>query len=233
MKSQSLTDIPCRRWMSCWIASGEPVHLHLRPHERLLAGTADGESQAEDCLLNPQWPLAVPGSPLRPARGTSNLPEDDGHPVAAPPVLRSRIPRWRRRPLGDLGRTSGTAAEGAIGATEGWTDRQPPQVSPGPLRGEVPGLPGGAGPNPTSREEGDSDSLGPATLHQDPGTSLFGVGGILSLFHSQLLLFSFSPDRSDQEGTAGEGPLGSRRGGGLPTGEDGAHLRAHPASPRL
>ncbi len=53
------------------------------------------------------------------------------------------------------------------------------------------------------------DSLGPATLHQDPGTSLFGVGGILSLFHSQLLLFSFSPDRSDQEGTAGEGVLGS------------------------
>ncbi len=49
-------------------------------------------SQAEDCLLNPQRPLAVPGSPLLPARGTSNLPKDGGHPVAAPPVLRSRIP---------------------------------------------------------------------------------------------------------------------------------------------
>ncbi len=167
------------------------------------------------------------------SRSTSNLPKDDGHPVAAPPVLRSRIPLRRRRPLGVLGGTSGTAAEGATGATEGWTDRQPPQMSHGPLRGEVPGLPGGAGPNPTPREEGDSDSLGPATHYQDPGTSLFGVGRILSLFHSQLLLFSFSPDRSDQEGTAGEGALGSRRGGGLPTGEDGAHLRAHPASPRL
>ncbi len=114
-----------------------------------------------------------------------------------------------------------------------WTDRQLPQVSPGPLRGEIPGLPGGAGPNPTPREEGNSDSLGPATHHQDPGTSLFGVGRVLSVFHSQLLLFSLSPDRSDQEGTAGKGTLGSRRRGGLPTGEDGAHLRAHPASPRL
>ncbi len=131
-----------------WVAGSpreNPVHLHLRPHERLLAGTADGGSQAEDCLLNPQWPLAVPGSPLRPARGTSNLPENDGHPVAAPPVLRSRIPRRHCRPLGDLGGTSGTVAEGAIGATEGWTDRQPPQVSPGPLRGSYLGFQVGRG----------------------------------------------------------------------------------------
>ncbi len=36
-----------------------------------------------------------------------------------------------------------------------------------------------------------------------------------------------------RKGQPENGTLGSRRGGGLPTGEDGAHLRAHPASPRL
>ncbi|KAL0199496.1 hypothetical protein M9458_008036, partial [Cirrhinus mrigala] len=45
----------------------------------LLSETA----KPKNCVLYPQWPLAIPDPPLRPPRGPRDVPEDDGHRLAA------------------------------------------------------------------------------------------------------------------------------------------------------
>ncbi|KAL1254072.1 hypothetical protein QQF64_016301 [Cirrhinus molitorella] len=102
-------------------------------------------SQTEDGLLHSQRSLAIPGSPLRPARGPSDLSANDGHPPAAPSVLRRCLHRRCGNPLGDLGGPFRAAPEGASGAPAGWTDRQPPQVSPGSCRTQYLGFQVGRG----------------------------------------------------------------------------------------
>lgn len=57
-------------------------------------------------------------------------------------------------------------------------------------------------------------------------TQVRAFGGLLSMFYSQLLLLSLTPDRPDQEGTAGEDTLRTRRGRRLPACERSAHLGA-------
>ncbi len=65
--------------------------------------------------------------------GPSYLPKTNGRPVAAPPGLRGRYlddvivhsESWEEQRR---------VAEGANGVTSGWTDYQPPEISPRPIR---------------------------------------------------------------------------------------------------
>ncbi|KAL1259008.1 hypothetical protein QQF64_009585 [Cirrhinus molitorella] len=66
-----------------------------------------------------------------------------------------------------VGGPPGQIAEGADGAPAGWTHRQPPQMSPGPVRGKVPGFPSGSRTHQTPGEEGGSDSLCAAAHVED------------------------------------------------------------------
>ncbi|KAL1276145.1 hypothetical protein QQF64_035768 [Cirrhinus molitorella] len=99
-----------------------------------------------------------------------------------------------------------------------------PQMLSGSVRSEVTRFPGWSGPYPATGQEGGSDPL--RTDDQDPGTSFLRVGGVLSLFHPQLFLFSRPSDRSDQEGAAGKDRVDGECGRGIPEGEGGPHFGA-------
>ncbi len=118
------------------------------------------------------------------------------------PQTLSSVPRRCRCPFGALGRPPRPSAEGAYGASKGWTRRQPSQVSPGALWGEVPGFPGRAGHHQAAGKEGGGRPRRPPTQHEDLGTSVPRVGGLLPLLHPQLFLPSRPLDRPDQKGAA-------------------------------
>ncbi len=160
-----------------------PVYFNPGPHERLLAGTTLWQRQGKDCLLDPKWPLAVPDPSLRPTRGPSHVPEAHGYSPPAPSAVRSCVPRRRGHPFGALGRSPRPAAEGVYGTLKGWTRRQPLQVPPSAVWGQVPGLPGRTGPQQAPGEKGWSRPRRPETEHEDSGTSIPRVGGVLSLLH--------------------------------------------------
>ncbi len=61
------------------------------------------------------------------------VPEAHGHRPSPTSAVRSSVPRRCRRPFGALGGPPRPSAEGAYGASKGWTRRQPSQVSPGAL----------------------------------------------------------------------------------------------------
>ncbi len=160
-----------------------PVYFNPGPHERLLAGTPLWQRQGEDCLLDPKWPLAVSDPSLRPTRGPSYVPEAHGYRPPAPSAVRGRVLGRRGHSLGALGRPPRPVAEGVDGTTKGWTRRQPSQVPPCVVRGQVPGLPGRTGPHQAPGEKGWSRPRRPETKHKDSGTSVPRVGGVLSLLH--------------------------------------------------
>ncbi len=77
----------------------------------------------------------------------------------------------------------GPGAEGALRAPEGWAHRQPTQMPLSPLRGKVPGFPSRTGSHSATGEEGGGGTRRPETRDQNPGKSIFRVGGVLSLLH--------------------------------------------------
>ncbi len=87
-------------------------------------------------------------------------------------------------------------------------------------------------PTPTG-EKGGSRTLRAETDDEDPGTSILGVRRGIIAASSLILLLSRLPDRSDQEGAAGEGTVVISFGGGLPKDQGSSHIRACPPSPRF
>ncbi|XP_052387763.1 uncharacterized protein LOC127934429 [Carassius gibelio] len=128
--------------------------------------------EARRHAIETEWPLAVPGPSLRPALGPRHIPEAHGCPAEAPYGLRHGLPRRHGHPFRDLGGAFGAAPEGAAGPPSGGAHRQPPEMSPGSLRSQVPGLLRGTRPHPPPGKEGDSYPLGTAAHYQDPASSL-------------------------------------------------------------
>ncbi len=118
-------------------------------------------AKPKTAFSTPSGPLAVPDPSLRPSRGTGHVPAVNGHYSSPPPTICCRIFGWCRHPLGALGGPPRPSAEGAHGYSTGWTHRQPSQMPPSALRGQVPGVPGRSGPHQAKAEEGGSCPCGP------------------------------------------------------------------------
>ncbi|KAL1248768.1 hypothetical protein QQF64_022086 [Cirrhinus molitorella] len=132
-----------------------------------LTKDARAKTRAKEGVLNSFRPLAIPDPPLWSARGSRHVPALNGRPPTPPPSLRGGVLGRRNRPLRAVGGPPGQIAEGADGAPVGWTHRQPPQMSPGPVRGKVPGFPSGSRTHQAPGEEGGSDSLCAAAHVED------------------------------------------------------------------
>ncbi len=120
-----MREVPVRRVTISTVLGSWPVEVGLM--KDLV------KDQTEDSLFNPKRPLAVPDPSLRPSWGTRHVPEAHGHRPSPTSAVRSSVPRRCRGPFGALGGPPRPSAEGAYGASKGWTRRQPSQVSPSAL----------------------------------------------------------------------------------------------------
>lgn len=85
--------------------TGQMLNMY---NQRILASSVDNGGQPENGIQHCQQPLAVPGSPLWPPWGSSNIPEADGHGTKASHAVLGGLPRRRNYTFSNLGRPTCT-----------------------------------------------------------------------------------------------------------------------------